>query len=62
MIDFALENQRTKRYPHAATHLMQCGQLAKSVGEFGSFVTHDAYHARLKANHGRKSSFWSLTR
>jgi hypothetical protein len=62
MVDFALENQRTKRYRHAATHLMQCGQLAKSVVEFGSFVTHDAYLGRLKAHHGRKSSFWSLIR
>jgi len=62
MVDFALENQRTKRYRHAATHLMQCGQLAKSVVEFGSFETHDAYLGKLKAHHGRKSSFWSLIR
>ncbi len=61
MIDFALENQRTKRYPHAAAHLMQCGRLAVSIVDFGTFEAHDAYLARLEAHHGRKTFFWSLT-
>ena len=28
--------------------------------DFGSFETHEAYHSHLKAEHGRKSAFWSL--
>ena len=37
-----------------------CGSLASSILDFGTSETHEAYVARLKAEHGRKSSFWSL--
>ncbi|MFZ5912762.1 MAG: DUF6880 family protein, partial [Pseudomonadota bacterium] len=26
----------------------------------GAFETHNAYETRLRAEHGRKSAFWSL--
>lgn len=60
MIGFALKEQRTKRYRHVAVHLMECGRLAGTIADFGAFETQEAYLARLKAEHGRKSSFWSL--
>jgi hypothetical protein len=60
MIDFALKNARSKRYRHAARHLMQCSSLAGSIEDFGTVATHDAYAAQLKAEHGRKSGFWGL--
>lgn len=60
MIDFTLVNARSSRYRHAARHLMECASLASSVADFGAFETHEAYSARLKADHGRKSGFWSL--
>ena len=60
MIDFCLTNSRSSRYKHAARHLLECSCLAKDVGDFGSFEPHDAYEARLKQEHGRKASFWSL--
>jgi hypothetical protein len=60
LIDFALEQNRTKRYQHAARHLEECESLADRIEDFGSFDTHEAYVKRLKAHHGRKSSFWSL--
>ena len=60
MIDFSLLRARSSRYRHAARHLMDCGTLAASIEDFGAFETHDAYLARLRREHGRKASFWSL--
>lgn len=60
MIDFTLTKARSSRYRHAARHLIECASLASSIADFGAFETHDAYAARLKAEHGRKSGFWSL--
>ncbi|MGZ8409620.1 MAG: DUF6880 family protein [Hyphomicrobium sp.] len=60
MIDFSLTKSRSSRYRHAARHLMACASLASSISDFGTFETHEAYTARLKAEHGRKTSFWSL--
>jgi hypothetical protein len=60
MIDFSLTKSRSSRYRHAARHLMACASLASSIQDFGTFEPHEAYVARLKAEHGKKSSFWSL--
>lgn len=60
MIDFTLAKARSSRYRHAARHFLECASLASSVADFGAFETHEAYAARLKAEHGRKSGFWSL--
>ena len=60
MIDFALKQNRVKRYRHAARHLAECASLARAIGDFGGFEPHERYIARLKSEHGRKSSFWTL--
>jgi hypothetical protein len=60
LIDFALERNRTKRYQHAACHLEECENLVERIEDFGRFEVHEAYVRRLKAEHGRKSSFWSF--
>ncbi len=60
LIDFAMVKARSSRYRHAARHLLECGSLAGTIDDFGSFETHEAYCARLSVEHGRKSSFWSL--
>jgi uncharacterized protein DUF6880 len=57
---FTLTKARSSRYRHAARHLMECESLAAAIKEFGTFETHAAYAARLRADHGRKSGFWSL--
>ncbi len=61
MVDFSLTHGRTSRYGHAARHLMECASLASSIQDFGAFEPHDAYLSRLRREHPRKSSFWSLT-
>jgi len=60
LIDFALMKGRSTRYRHAARHLQECENLAALIEDFGSYETHEAYKNRLKAEHGRKSMFWSL--
>lgn len=60
MIDFTLTKARSSRYRHAARHFLECASLASSIADFGAFETHEAYAARLKAEHSRKSGFWSL--
>jgi hypothetical protein len=60
MIDFALNQNRSSRYKHAARHLLSCASLSAGVEAFGGLEAHDAYVARLRREHGRKSSFWSL--
>jgi len=35
-------------------------ELSSEIQDFGRFEPHDAYEARLRREHGRKSSFWSL--
>jgi hypothetical protein len=60
MIDFSLTRARSSRYKHAARHLLDCSGLAASIGSFGECEPHDAYEARLRREHGRKSGFWGL--
>jgi hypothetical protein len=60
MVDFSLRNNRSGRYRHAARHLLECSSLASAIEDFGRFEPHDAYEARLRREHERKSSFWSL--
>ena len=60
MIDFTLQKARSSRYTHAARHLAECAALASSIADWHGVETHAAYAARLKANHPRKSGFWSL--
>ena len=60
MIDFSLTNNRSSRYKHAARHLLDCSSLSSAIEAFGGLEPHDAYEARLRRQHGRKSSFWSL--
>jgi hypothetical protein len=60
MIDFSLSNGRSSRYRHAARHFADCSGLASSIKDFGPFGDHEAYAARLRSEHGKKSSFWSL--
>jgi hypothetical protein len=60
MIDFALKQNRVKRYRHAARNLAECASFASAIGDFGGFEPHERYIARLKSEHERKTSFWTL--
>jgi hypothetical protein len=60
MVDFALTRGRSSRYKHAARHLLECSSLSSAITDFEGLEAHDAYEARLRQEHGKKSSFWSL--
>lgn len=59
MIDFTLNGARSTRYGHAAEHLATCAELDVRIDDFAPFEPHDAYVARLKSTHGKKTGFWS---
>lgn len=59
MIDFALENGRSKRYPYIAKHLIECEKLSHRIDDFRNHGDHQIYVARLKERHGRKTEFWN---
>lgn len=60
MIDFTLEDARSKRYKHAARHLEQCARLASAIDDYRSFESHEDYDARIRDKHRRKPSFYRL--
>ena len=59
MIDDTLNGAKSSRYKHAARHLLECLSLASALPDDGTIETHEAFTARLRATHGRKSGFWS---
>ncbi|MBV8505068.1 MAG: hypothetical protein JOZ11_04575 [Alphaproteobacteria bacterium] len=61
MIEDTLSGAKSKRYRHAARHLAECQSLAPLISDDGPFETHAAFVARLRAGHGRKIGFWTLT-
>lgn len=58
MIDFTLREARQKRYVYAAQHLATCADLANRIEDFAPLEPHEAYVARLRAAHGKKTGFW----
>jgi hypothetical protein len=60
LIDYTLKKARSTRYKHAARHLKKCEALSKSIDNFGSYETHEAYRIRIKSENSRKVRFWSL--
>jgi hypothetical protein len=59
MVEDTLAGAKASRYRHAARHLLECRALERSIGDHCGFERHDAFLARLRTEHGRKSSFWS---
>ncbi len=60
MIEFSLDHGRSSRYKHAARHFQECVGLAPTIPDFGQHETHEAFVARMRGKHGKKSSFWNL--
>jgi hypothetical protein len=60
MIEFSLDHGRSSRYKHTARHFQECTGLAPTIPDFGQHETHEAFVARMRGKHGKKSSFWNL--
>jgi hypothetical protein len=59
MIDFTLDHGRSKRYGHAARHLLSCAGLAPLIADWQGHQPHADYAAGLRQRHRRKSGFWT---
>ena len=60
MIEDTLDGAESKRYRHAVRHLAECRALATLIDDYGRFEPHEVFVSRLRANHSRKSGFWTL--
>ncbi|EIE50581.1 hypothetical protein C357_13093 [Citreicella sp. 357] len=58
MITFSLQNNRAKRYRHAARHLASCAQADMAIADYGAFQSHEAFVNDLRRKHPRKYAFW----
>ena len=58
MITFALQNNRSKRYRHAARHLTSCARADMAITDYGTFQSHEAFVNDLRRAHPRKNAFW----
>src|SRR3954454_1490104 len=59
MIEDTLDGAKSRRYRHAARHLMEAGALAPAIQDYAGLESHEEFQRRLKAQHARKSAFWA---
>jgi hypothetical protein len=59
MIEDTLDGAKSRRYRHAARHLMEADALAPAIVDYAGFKTNEEFQQRLKAQHARKSAFWA---
>jgi len=59
MVDFTLSIGRASRYGHAVTHILSNENLDGWISDYDGFETHEEFMSRIKADHPRKTSFWS---
>ncbi|MCY4405116.1 MAG: hypothetical protein OXC15_02010 [Rhodospirillaceae bacterium] len=60
MIEAILRRGWAKYYKRAARCLLDCAGLSSRITDYGVHESHEAFEARLRRDHGRKESFWSL--
>ena len=58
MVEFALNKARSKRYRHAARHLLECESLAAQIEDWGCFESHANWLDKIRQKHKRKLGFW----
>lgn len=58
LLDAILESARTKTYSHGARYLKKLELLAKTVSDWRTLSSHEAYFAQVRKQHGLKYSFW----
>ncbi len=55
-----LRRASSRQYQYAARDVRACASLAPLLAEDAGLESHDAFMARLRQEHPRKSGFWSL--
>jgi hypothetical protein len=59
LIEDTLNGAKSTRYAHAARHLAECQSLSLERKDQDEIESHDAFLARIKAQHIRKIGFWA---
>jgi tetratricopeptide (TPR) repeat protein len=62
MIESILGRASANQYGYAVRDVRNCESLAGQISEDSGIEGHDAFMARLRKEHGRKSKFWELVR
>ena len=60
MIETTLYRAKSKRYKHAARHVLEIESLDAQIVDYSGRETHQAFMHRLRDKHGRKYGFWGL--
>ena len=60
MIEAILRRGWAKYYKRAARYLLDCAGLSSRITDYGVHESHESFEAKLRREHGRKESFWSL--
>jgi hypothetical protein len=59
LIEDTLNGAKSTRYAHAARHLAECQSLSRKLADQDKIESHDAFLAKIKTRHARKTGFWS---
>lgn len=59
MINHVLWDARSKRYGHAADHLMDCAAADLEITDYKEVTPHQTYVEQLRSQHRHKSAFWA---
>ncbi len=60
MVQHTLNGGKSKRYRYAAQHLSECADSDAAISDYGDFISHDQFVAKLREKHPRKHGFWGL--
>lgn len=60
MIEVTLTGAKSKRYKHAARHVLEIESLDGRVARYDPHETHQDFMKRLREKHARKHGFWGL--
>ena len=59
LLESILARGVSKYYTHGVRYLRKLDKLAGKIDDWHGYLSHAAYMAQLKEDHGRKRSFWS---
>ncbi len=59
LLDSILHRAQSKYYRYGIRYLKKLVLLAPKIIDWGSTASHSDYYSRIKADHGRKTSFWA---
>jgi hypothetical protein len=59
LLQSVLDRAQTRAYGHAARYWSRLREIARGTTSLAPLPSHDAFEAEIRAQHGRKTAFWS---